>query len=158
MIDGKQIIKVILAFSFCVIGIIYVVHLDVFGSDVTNSTKKEMTSKDKENKNARKVNQAFLQAFFTYDDSKEKLVHSKKYLTSEALDEAFPSQVAKSNASSVLQDCQSYKNVRGEKVFYLNELDIESTYDGQTSSYKMILRTVVNKNGKISNIKVIATL
>ncbi|WP_271003755.1 hypothetical protein [Listeria seeligeri] len=154
MIDGKQIIKVILAFSFCVIGIIYVVHLDVFGSDVTNSTKKEMTSKDKENKNARKVNQAF----FTYDDSKEKLVHSKKYLTSEALDEAFPSRVAQSNVSSVLQDCQSYKNVRGEKVFYLNELVIESTYDGQNSSYKMILRTVVNKNGKISDIKVIATL
>ncbi|MEE9728625.1 hypothetical protein VL806_14875 [Listeria seeligeri] len=157
MIDGKQIIKVILAFSFCVIGIIYVVHLDVFGSDVTNSTKKEMTSKDKENKNARKVNQAFLQAFFTYDDSKE-IVHSKKYLTSEALDEAFPSRVAQSNVSSVLQDCQSYKNVRGEKVFYLNELVIESTYDGQNSSYKMILRTVVNKNGKISDIKVIATL
>ncbi|WP_271002747.1 hypothetical protein [Listeria seeligeri] len=158
MISGKQIIKLILAFSFCVIGIAYVVHLDVFGSDVTNPSKKETTSKNKENKNTRKVNQAFLQAFFTYDDSKEKLVHSKKYLTSEALDEAFPSQVAQSKVSSVLQDCKSYKNIRGEKVFYLNELDIESTYNGQTSSYKMILRTVVNKNGKISDIKVIATL
>ncbi|MBC1444875.1 hypothetical protein HB842_13705, partial [Listeria seeligeri] len=103
-------------------------------------------------------NQAFLQAFFTFDVSEEKLVHSKKYLTSETVDEAFPSQVTQSKVSSMLQDCQSYKNVRGDKVFYLNELDIESTYDGQVSSYKMILRTVVNKNGKISDIKVIATL
>ncbi|MBC1538383.1 hypothetical protein [Listeria seeligeri] len=78
MISGKQIIKLILAFSFCVIGIAYVVHLDVFGSDVTNPSKKETTSKNKENKNGRKVSQAFLHAFFTFDDSEEKLVHSKK--------------------------------------------------------------------------------
>ncbi|MBC1538384.1 hypothetical protein [Listeria seeligeri] len=74
------------------------------------------------------------------------------------MDEAFPSQIAQSKVSSVLQDCQSYKNVRGEKVFYLNELVIESTYDGQVSSYKMILRTAVNKKGEISDIKVIASL
>lgn len=105
-----------------------------------------------------RINQAFLKAFFTYQNNDERRKRSASYLTSDTLDVAFPSGASHSEISSTLKDCKSFSTVKGNQVFYLNELDIQTSYEGVDSSYKMILETAVNKEGKITILKVVSTV
>lgn len=107
---------------------------------------------------ADRINQTFLNIFFTYQDSEERRKRSASYLIAETLDVAFPSGASHSEISSTLKDCKSFSRVKGNQVFYLNELDIQTTYEGVESSYKMILETAVNKEEKITILKVVSTV
>ncbi|WP_088808927.1 MULTISPECIES: hypothetical protein [unclassified Listeria] len=156
---GWKVMCFILFVSVCVLG--YWAHewKSEIKSQQTEIQKLSAVKKvDKLKYQADRINQTFLMAFFTYQDSDERRKRSAFYLTDETSDVAFPSGASHSEISSTLKDYKSFSTVKGNQVFYLNELEIQISYEGVESSYKMILETAVNTKEKITRLKVVSTV